>query len=231
VTLADDEAAHLIRVLRLRPGEVVRAFDGHGREFEAIVDHAARRVARLRIGDAIQAAPERRVRVTLAQAVLKTDKMDDVIRDATMLGVAAIHPILTARAEATSTTATRRRDRWERVAVSSTKQCGRAVIPALLAPCTFEELITAGVMRSPRAAAFMFVEPGAANGALSLQDVAAEAPDTATVIVGPEGGWTQDEVAIGRRTCQLVTLRGPTLRADAMPIVALSALFARWSEW
>lgn len=230
MTLADDEAAHLIRVLRLRPGDVVRAFDGHGREFEAIVDHAARRVARLRIGDAIQPAPERHVRVTLAQAVLKADKMDDVVRDATMLGVAAIQPILTARAEATSTAVTRRRDRWERVAVSSTKQCGRAVIPALLAPCTFEELITAGV-RSPRAAVFMFVEPGVANGALLLQEVAAKAPDTATVIVGPEGGWTQDEVAMGRGACQPVTLRGPTQRADAMPIVALSALFARWSEW
>src|SRR5436305_1718976 len=83
--LAGDEAHHLSQVLRLGAGDEVAVFDGEGREFRARVEQIARDGASLRLIEERVAAPEPSVRVTLAQAALKGEKMDDVVRDATMM--------------------------------------------------------------------------------------------------------------------------------------------------
>ena len=101
IALPEDEAEHLARVLRLKAGDALRVFNGRGHEFDATVESEGKGGVRVRLGGATQPAPEPRVAVTLAQAVLKGDKMDDIVRDSTMLGVAAIQPIITARAEVT----------------------------------------------------------------------------------------------------------------------------------
>jgi 16S rRNA (uracil1498-N3)-methyltransferase len=168
------------------------------------------------------------VAITLTQAVLKGDKMDDVVRDAVMLGVAAIQPILTARTEISIAALARgrRRQRWERIAVSSAKQCGRAIVPAILEPHSFATL---GELRLP-SPMFVLVEPGAASG-VALGDLDPATPDQATLVVGPEGGWAPEEVQAASGIATLVTLGGRTLRADAMALVALSALLTRWREF
>jgi len=101
VALPDEEAEHLARVLRLKPGDRVRVFNGTGAEFDATLAEVTRVGARVRLDTPAAAAPEPRVAITLVQAVLKGDKMDDVIRDAVMLGVAAVQPIVTRRTETT----------------------------------------------------------------------------------------------------------------------------------
>src|SRR6187401_2132489 len=93
VALPDDEASHLARVLRLTAGDAVRAFDGRGLEFDAVVTLAERGGASVRLGEPRTPAPELRVAMTLVQAVLKGEKMDEVVRDAVMLGVSAIQPL------------------------------------------------------------------------------------------------------------------------------------------
>src|SRR5258705_6269627 len=99
ITLPEDEGEHLTRVLRLKTGDMLRVFNGHGGEFDAIVDEAARRGVRVRVVAAAQPAPEPRVAITLAQAVLKADKMDAVLRDATRHCVPHTQPPSTARSE------------------------------------------------------------------------------------------------------------------------------------
>jgi 16S rRNA (uracil1498-N3)-methyltransferase len=231
VSLSSDESAHLTRVLRLKTGAAVRAFDGRGHEFEAVVDTASSRGVRLRIGEAREPAPERRTPVTLIQAVLKGDKMDEVVRDATTLGVAAIQPMVSARC-ATSIAALergRRRDRWTRVAVSAAKQCGRAVVPAVLQARSIGDVLGA-LTATEQEPALMFVEPGAGAGQ-RLHDVPSSHPRRAAILIGPEGGWHPDEIAAACQRCRMVTLQGPTLRADAVAVVALTALLARWGEF
>ncbi len=215
-------------MLRLASGDRVRVFNGRGAEFEAVVDVADRDGVRLCIGAPCSPAPEPRVSITLAQAVLKGDKMDDVVRDAVMMGVAAIEPIVTARTEISmaALTRARRRERWERIAVSSAKQCGRAVVPPVLEPLSFA---TTSALRLP-SPVFILVEPGAVCG-VALSDLDTAIPEHATLVVGPEGGWIPDEVQIASTIGTLVTLGGRTLRADAMALVALSALFTRWREF
>jgi len=101
VDLPRDEAEHLTRVLRLGVGDTVAVFNGRGQEFLARIVSAARRDARVQLVSRVEPAPEAPTPLTLVQAVLKGDKMDDVVRDAVMLGVAAIQPIVTKRAEFT----------------------------------------------------------------------------------------------------------------------------------
>ena len=234
VTLLPDEAAHLTRVLRLGAGAAVRIFNGRGAEFHGIVDSVGRNHVDIIVGEPCDPIPERRTRITLAAAVLKGDKMDDVVRDAVMMGVAAIQPLVTARSEMPLATLVRahRRDRWDRVAVASVKQCGRAVLPAVLEPREFDIWLPVADVpgESPRSRPLFLVEPGASAGASPLADVERAVPPEATIVVGPEGGWDADEIARAAATCRLVTLRTATLRADATPIVALAALLAHWGD-
>src|SRR5258706_8729112 len=133
--LPADEAHHLMRAMRLGTGDDIAVFDGRGREFRARVVSAVRGRVRIELLEAIAPAPEARVPLTLVQAVLKGDKMDAVVRDATMLGVTAIEPVITSRTIARRGEATR----WGRVAVSSAKQCRRAVVPSIAGPQRFTD--------------------------------------------------------------------------------------------
>jgi 16S rRNA (uracil1498-N3)-methyltransferase len=229
VALPEDEAAHLTRVLRLTAGERVVVFDGRGHEFDATVERAARSEAHVAIGRARLALREARVALTLAQAVLKSDKMDDVVRDAVMMGAAAIQPVVSARSEITLAALERgrRRERWQRIAVSSAKQCGRAVVPQVLDPAPFDVVVSPG----PLGAAFMFFEPAAAEDVRPLAAISGAPPEEAAVFIGPEGGWAPEEIDRGAQSAHLVTLGPRTLRADAMAVVALSALFTIWGEF
>src|SRR6187431_964353 len=90
--LSADEARHLSQVLRLDTGDEIAVFDGAGREFLARVDAVDRNGATVKLLEPIEPAAEPAVRLTLAQAYLKGEKMDDVVRDATMMGVTVIAP-------------------------------------------------------------------------------------------------------------------------------------------
>ncbi len=231
VALPADEGHHLARVLRLKTGDAIVVINGRGGAFDAVVAAVGPHVD-VRVGAPAAAAPEPRVAVTLAQAALKGDKMDDVVRDAVMIGVTAVQPLVTTRSEVTRAGLERgrRRERWQRVAVASAKQCGRAVVPAVHEPIAVEDLVPAVTALRLPGAAWMLVEPAAAAETISLDDVDAAPPREAMVVIGPEGGWTPDEVAAGAGICRLLRIGGRTLRADAAAIVAVAGLFTRWRE-
>src|SRR5207247_261572 len=184
--------AHLTRVWRLGVGDVVSVFDGRGREFLARVASAQRRDVRVQLMSRVEPADEPAVALTLVQAVLKGDKMDDVVRDAVMLGAAAIQPIVTKRSEVTVAALLRgaRVDRWRRVALASVKQSRRAVVPEIRTPLALETYLA-----EPAAALrVMLVEPSASAGAAPLSTLRGAAiPADAAVLIGPEGGWADGE--------------------------------------
>ncbi len=233
VALPDDESEHLTRVLRSKRGDRIVVFNGRGQSFDAVVQTVGKHAAQVLVGAVRDAAPEARVAITLVQAVLKGDKMDDVVRDAVMIGVAAIQPIVTARCEVTRASVERgkRRERWERIAVSSAKQCGRALVPVILDVEPFDAVAMLVDERQLPGPALMLVEPQAGAEAISLRELEARRPREASLMVGPEGGWTPGEIATGSERCRLVTLGGRTIRSDAMALVATAALFAKWGEY
>jgi 16S rRNA (uracil1498-N3)-methyltransferase len=234
--LPADEAAHLLRVLRIRVGDAVRVFDGRGLECLARVSRTTKSVVDVSIEERVVPAPEMRVAVTLAQALLKTDKFDAIVRDATMLGVVAIRPLMTASVDVPEAAVRGggRLDRWQRVAIASAKQCGRAMVPALhavasLADCLAADCSTVRVLLAEPSARVA----GDRVSGDSLEALRAEAPPaSALVLVGPEGGWSGDELARARAgRCRIATLGHRTLRADAAPLIALAVLQYVWGEF
>ena len=230
VTLPRDEAEHLARVLRLTSGDTVAVFDGRGNEFLARVVAAGRRDVRLQVLSRLEPSPEPAVALTLVQAVLKGEKMDDIVRDAVMLGVAAIHPIVTKRTETTVAALIKgaRLDRWRRVALASVKQSRRATLPEIRMPLRLEDFLE----EPPAAVRLMLVEPGTSAAVEPIGSLRGGAtPPDAAVLVGPEGGWSAQEWDVARsRGVRLVTLGHRTLRADAVPVAAISVLQFLWHD-
>jgi 16S rRNA (uracil1498-N3)-methyltransferase len=183
-----------------------------------------RREVHLRLMSRVEPAAEPAVALTLVQAVLKADKMDDVVRDAVMLGAAAIHPIITTRTETTVAAVMKgsRMDRWRRIALASVKQSRRATLPEIRLPLQFEDFLD----EPPASMRLMLVEPTASVHGASMGALRGEPPPTeVAILVGPEGGWTEEECT-GAAVCgvRLMTLGHRTLRADAVPIAAISVL-------
>jgi 16S rRNA (uracil1498-N3)-methyltransferase len=226
VELPAEEAEHLSRVLRLRTGTEVQVFDGRGHEYVGRVELIERaRVVVAVAGELPDRGTEPRVRLVLAQALLKADAMDDVVRDAVMLGVSRIVPLETERCEmpAKRVRASGRVARWRRIAVASAKQCGRSVVPEVVEPRRLDECLR----EFEGTARYLLAEPALAPaGTSSVRWPAADAPPaSALLIVGPEGGWTEEEAAVAAAAgCQPVTLGARTLRADAAAVVGLTAL-------
>jgi 16S rRNA (uracil1498-N3)-methyltransferase len=224
--LSDEETRHLSQVLRLRAGDEIAVFDGKGMQFQARVERVAREGADLRLLDRLPAADEPAVRITLAQAAIKGDKMDDVVRDATMMGVAAIEPLVTAHTAAHLKPGASP-DRWRRIAIASAKQSRRAVVPAIGSGLSVEDWLARD--RSERR--LLLVEPSAAGQSQSLSELSGAVPASASLMVGPEGGWSAAEIAAARQAGYApVTLGRRTLRADAVPIVAIGVLQYVWND-
>ena len=230
VLLPRDEGEHLRRVLRLGVGDTVAVFDGRGHEWVAKIASVLRRDVRVQLVARADAAAEPQVAITLAQAVLKGDKMDDVIRDAVMLGVAAIQPIVTKRTETTVAALLKgaRLDRWRRVALASVKQSHRAVLPDIRLPLTIDTFFE----EPASALRLMLVEPAAKGDVEPLSAIQKLPPPIdATLFIGPEGGWTEAEATAARaHGIHLVTLGRRTLRADATPVAAISVLQFLWGD-
>jgi 16S rRNA (uracil1498-N3)-methyltransferase len=225
IALPEDEAQHLVRVLRVERGREVLVFNGRGHQCRARVELADKRGVVLRVTGPEPSAPELPFSLTLAQAALKGDKTDDIVRDAVMLGVSAVQPLVTRFIDvpAGPLAVGRRVERWQRVAVSSVKQCGRSVVPAVHEPATLESALAGAAGLK-----LLLVEPAVAvSGTQLLDDI--PRPGAATVFVGPEGGWAPEEIARAQQAgAILVNFGARTLRADAVPIVALSILLYVW---
>ena len=227
VTLPRDEGHHLSRVLRMKPGDEVAVFDGRGQEFRARITSILREAVAVTLQGPIAPLPSPSVMLTLVQSILKGEAMDEVVRDATMLGVAAIQPVVSERTAIKASTLGRALERWHRIALASTKQCGRSRLPSIHEAVSFHDW----VKRRDGSGAFILLEPSVVvPETVRIRDLADRPPPaTATLVVGPEGGWTSDERDLAIRAgCRPLSIGRLTLRADAVPLAATAALLALW---
>ena len=235
VDLPRGEAHQLARVLRLRRGAAVRVFDGRGREFSARVETVGRSAVTVHTLEPYTPVREPAVRLRLALAILKGRATDTVVRDATMLGVAAIQPLQTARSRPAPGGAPAAVERWRAIAVSSAKQCGRAVVPEIAPAASFMQFTRLSHQPSATAAGelrILLAEPALPAPHESIRVLAGRAaPAAATIVVGPEGGWTDGEVdAAAAAGFMPLTLGARTLRADAAPAAAIAVLQHVWDD-
>jgi 16S rRNA (uracil1498-N3)-methyltransferase len=230
LVLSAEESRHLRDVLRLRAGDEAHVFDGEGREFACVVGEARGREAALEVIRQVEPQrPESPLELTLAVALLKGEKFDLVVQKATELGAARVVPVVTARADVRvrdERDAARRVERWRRLALEAAKQSGRARVPALAEPCALEAFVKGEAEASVKSEArggglrVFFSERGGA-GLDSFSEEIESSPATVAALVGPEGGWDDEEIELAREHgWKVITLGGRTLRAETAAITA-----------
>lgn len=229
VSLAAQEARHLREVLRLKTGDEAYVFNGAGQEFHCRIVESRRDSAQLEVvAEIAPARPESPLRLTLAVALLKGEKFDLVVQKATELGVVAVVPVVTKHADIRlrdASDSSKRVARWQRVVLEASKQSGRAVVPEVRSPIGFESLIQT-MKGEPEEAApsVMFSERDGETLLGVFKNLSAK-PSSITALVGSEGGWADEEIALARQSgWAIVTLGGRTLRAETAAIAVTALL-------
>jgi 16S rRNA (uracil1498-N3)-methyltransferase len=222
--LPDHSAHHAREVLRLRAGTAVRVFDGEGHEFDATLEAVTRQGVHVKLGGAVAPRAESPLRLVLAMAPLRGDRMELVVQKATELGISELWPVVTARTDAAARPALRgsRQERWDKVASGAAEQCGRAVVPNVRPATTLDALLA---------------EPFSGRKVLLLETpghppLAATPPVRAVIVlVGPPGGWEPQEVSKLESAGYEPTSLGPRiLRAETAAIAAVTAAQIFWGD-
>jgi len=225
VELAEDTVRYLRNVLRLGRGDGILLFDGSGWEYRGVIERlegregTARIVARERVPLAIP------VRITLAQALPKGDKMEFIVQKATELGVARIVPFRSARTipRRTEDRAARRLGRWRRIAAEAAEQCGRTDVPEIAEPLPFREALA---QAGPEAVKILFWESETERSVREiLKGDAARSAKEFFLVVGPEGGVTGEETEQARQAGFLTASLGRLVLRVETAALAILAIF------
>ena len=229
VVITGRDAFHLLRVLRLGPGDRFFAMDGAGMEYRVRILSMARWGLEAEIEEERPRRTEPRLRFILGQAIPKGDKMEEVIRKGTEIGMAAFWPVLTERCVAVPPEDRwgERLERWRRIAGEAARQSGRAVVPAVAPIRTWAEILA----EFPRFDLVLL--PWEGEGSVGLKEVlrGKESPLEVLALIGPEGGFSPPEVAravaAGAKTLSL----GPRiLRTETAGLVLGAAVFYHYDE-
>ncbi len=218
VHITDPTAVHhLVRVLRVRPGdEIVAVVPGDG-EYPAVVTRVLEDAVKARAGERRVPQVEPRVEVHLYQALPKADRMELVIQKATEIGVHRVIPVRTLRTvvDIPAGRQARRLARWRSIAREAARQSGRLAIPAVEAPLPLQEaLATAPGLRLMAAVG---------EGSLRLSEALPADASCVSLFIGPEGGFSEAErrMAVDLEA-KLVSLGPRVLRTETAGLVALT---------
>lgn len=226
ITLPEDSAAHLVRVLRLREGDACVLFNGDGHDYPARLVQAGKREAVVELGDAAPADNESPLRITLLQGIARGEKMDLILQKATELGVAAIMPVNGERTEVKldAERAGKRLAHWREVTVSACEQCGRAKLPDIAPPRPLEQAVQA----LDRDMLRLILDPEAVH---RLATLVAPASMRIAIAIGPEGGWSPRDLATLEGAGFTGLQLGPrVLRTETAGLAAIAALQARFGD-
>jgi 16S rRNA (uracil1498-N3)-methyltransferase len=225
VALPEDAANHLVRVLRLQPGDGCVLFNGDGRDFPATLLAANKRGVEAELGAPRDVDVESPLRIALVQGIARGEKMDWILQKATELGVASVHPVQSDRSEVKldGERAAKRLAHWRSVVVSACEQSGRARVPAVSASQPLQAALEAGL---PSGLRFLLDPEG--DAAIHAID----APEGDCVLaIGPEGGWSpRDKQALHAAGFAGLRLGPRILRTETAGLAAIAALQARFGD-
>lgn len=218
IVLTVEQQHYLSTVLRLRQGDRFIAMNGQGQRWLAELQAESE----AQILETIKAQTELPVAVTLMAALPKSG-FDEVVRQATELGVTCIAPILSQRSLLNPSS--QKLQRWRRIAQEAAEQSERQIVPSVLDPVTFSDSIQEHHQSNQLVQRYLCVARRSAPHLLTCLQVA---PQSVWIMTGPEGGWTEAEVeqAIAAGY-QPVSLGQRILRAVTAPLTALALVAAR----
>jgi 16S rRNA (uracil1498-N3)-methyltransferase len=218
ISITNEKAHYLTSVLRCGKGDELIIFDGKGDCFRTTILKADRREIITEVIEKFQCNAESNINITLVQGLLKGEKMDVVIQKTTELGVKEIIPVVTERSQLRET---RKVARWRKIAEEASRQSGRSIIPVIHNPIKFFDILNL-LRPSNKVKSLLFYEEGGMKLSEAVSSFVPR-PLSLFVFVGPEGGFTKEEVFLAKEKGLLVTSLGERiLRAETAAISAVA---------
>lgn len=221
IELTGAASHYLTRVLRLSKGDPLILFNGDGRDYSAEISEVQSKRVLVRLLDSTIPDKESPLKITLVQAICRGERMDYALQKATELGVFCVQPLISHRVEVRLDIArqAKRMKHWQGVVISACEQSGRAIVPEIKSPLSMIEWM-AEADDSPRVVLDPFVKNKLSG--LSVDG------DAISILVGPEGGFTQEEVDAVRLSGLTAVSLGPRiLRTETAGPAAIAILQAK----
>ena len=224
--LCEEDARHATRVLRMKEGESCELF-ADGRRFSGEIAS---------IGEEVEVhilselpSTEAKLRITLYQGLPKADKMELIVQKSVELGACAVVPVAMSRCvvQLDAKDGRKKQERWQKIAREACKQSGRCKMMQVSEPISFKQLLA----KLPQHQAA--IVPWEDARGYSLAKFHAEHPEITdlAIVIGPEGGMSEDEIArMKEASCQSVTLGPRILRTETAGLCAMSALFCLYGD-
>ncbi len=216
-----EEVKHIRKVLRLKTGDTIVVFNGLGKEYEGTILEEKPSFVLVKVQNIFFPQKDSPLEVTLAQSLLKGEKMDFLIQKATELGVKEIIPFFSSHSVPLLERSRRieRHRRWEKIAVEASKQCGRGVIPKIESFKDYSEMLQ---IASPDGLRLILWE----REGIKLKKVLETSEEKEIFfVVGPEGGFSQEEIEQAEKTGFIPVILGRrVLRAETASLCLLSIL-------
>lgn len=222
ISLGERNQQHLVRVLRMAPGDAFILFNGDGSEYGAQIVSAGKREAVVRVGARREPATESPLLTHLGQVMSKGDRMEYAVQKAAELGVTEITLLTSARCDVKldAERLEKKREHLQMVAVAACEQSGRVRVPEVHPPMDIAKWVA-----KVEAELKLVLHPGNGKSALPASC------RSAALLIGPEGGLTAEEVAAAQAKGFLAFTLGPrVLRTETAPAAALAVLQARYGD-
>ena len=224
--LCEEDARHATRVLRMREGEVCELF-ADGRRFSGEIASIGEDVEVRITGE--MPSTEAKLRITLYQGLPKADKMELIVQKSVELGACAVVPVAMSRCvvQLDAKDGRKKQERWQKIAREACKQSGRCEMMQVSEPISFKQLLA----KLPQhQAAIVPWEDARGYSLARFHEEHREITDLA-IVIGPEGGMSEDEIArMKEASCQSVTLGPRILRTETAGLCAMSALFCLYGD-
>lgn len=217
--ITGEDAVHIGRSLRMRCGEQL-TLCCDGVDYLCEIESMTSSEVYCRVLSSAPSETEPRLKLTLFQALPKSDKMEFIVQKAVELGICRIVPVVTARcvSRPDEKSLEKKVSRWQKIALSAAQQSGRGIVPEVCAAVSFEECL---LLCGEQERAFFCYE----GGGESLRGAELSDVRTAALVIGPEGGFEESEAEAARSAGLTVTTLGKRiLRCETAPLAAITAI-------
>ena len=223
ITLEEDNSHKISRVLRLKTNDVIYLYNNTGHEYCGTIKEITKKTVTVQITEQVALANESPLIIHLAQVISKGDKMDFTIQKSVELGITSITPLFSERSvvKLSADKITNKQQHWQKVAISACSQSGRGQVPTVYQPLHLSEWLAQHT--SPLK---LMLDPTAKQRLSSLDN-----PKELTLLIGPEGGFSQEErLLTEQHQFQHISLGPRVLRTETAGLATIAALQSHFGD-
>lgn len=224
ITIEGQDAAHITRSLRMKVGERLTVCGGQGLDFLCEIAEISQNTVGLKVLETAETESEPSIRITLYQGLPKGDKLELIIEKSIELGVSSIVPVVMQRSVSRpdSKSAAKKHERYQKLAISAAKQCGRGIIPSVEPMINFSQILP---RLDGHQSVIFFYECGGQPLSSAIKKITESGVSDLAIVIGPEGGFDLGEAEeLKNSGAFTVTLGKRILRTETAPIAAIAAI-------